>query len=84
MRKEEELMKGVLGLLIVLERLEQLRQRILMRLLYISPDIVVQQLKIWITQNLLRFFDNRVFEQIPNDRGKDIIKLSNFRKLNWP
>ena len=84
MRKEEELMKGVLGLLIVLERLEQLRQRILMRLLYISPDVVVQQLKIWITQNLLRFFDNRVFEQIPNDRGKDIIKLSNFRKLNWP
>ena len=82
MRKEEELMKGVLGLLIVLERLEQLRQRILMRLLYISPDVVVQQLKIWITQNLLRFFDNRVFEQIPNDRGKDIIKLSNFRKLN--
>ena len=82
MRKDEELMKGVLRLLIVLERLEQLRQRILMRLLYISPDVVVQQLKIWITQNLLRFFDNRVFEQIPNDRWKDIIKLSNFRKLN--
>ena len=82
MRNDEELMKAVLRLLIVLERLEQLRQRILMRLLYISPDIVVQQLKIWITQNLLRFFDNRVFEQIPNDRGKDIIKLSNFRKLN--
>ena len=69
MRKDEELMKGVLGLLIVLERLEQLRQRILMRLLYISPDVVVQQLKIRIIQNLLRFFDNRVFEQIPDDRG---------------
>ena len=69
MRKEEELMKTVLRLLIVLERLEQLRQRILMRLLYISPDVVVQQLKIRIIQNLLRFFDNRVFEQIPDDRG---------------